>query len=178
MSYVLSKWVINTLEWSGEITLFTLIKHKINNTGWMMKWWWREGVELSANPSIERLLNVFNLHFSAPEEKAVSRNLRLQNQEKFANIWLVLKIQTVMPVGFTILLLYAENKQRNQWNGASSFKEKCPRKAQHYQSSLKEEKPLQFEFTNIAAKKNQDLFCEIGVKRGREKEGESVTTGP
>jgi hypothetical protein len=50
--------------------------------------------------------------------------LHFQNQEKFANIWLVLTIQTVMPVGFTILLLYAENKQRNQRNGASRFKEK------------------------------------------------------
>jgi hypothetical protein len=36
--------------------------------------------------------------------------LRFQNQEKFANIWLVLTIQTVMPVGYTILLLSAENK--------------------------------------------------------------------
>ena len=31
------------LEWSYEIALFTLIKHRINNTGWTMKWWWREG---------------------------------------------------------------------------------------------------------------------------------------
>jgi hypothetical protein len=62
--------------------------------------------------------------------------LRFQNQEKFADIWLVHTIQTVMPVGFTILLLYTENKQRNQCNGASGFKEKCLRKAQHYQSSF------------------------------------------
>jgi hypothetical protein len=31
------------------------------------------GVERSANPNIERMLNVFDLHFSTPEEKAVSR---------------------------------------------------------------------------------------------------------
>jgi hypothetical protein len=31
------------------------------------------GVERSANPSIERMLNVFDLHLSTPEEKAVSR---------------------------------------------------------------------------------------------------------
>jgi hypothetical protein len=36
--------------------------------------------------------------------------LRFQNQEKFANIWLVLTIQTIIPVGYTILLLSAENK--------------------------------------------------------------------
>jgi hypothetical protein len=62
-----------------------------------------------------------------------------------------------MPVGFTILLLYAENKQRNQCNGATRFKEKYLRTAQHYQSSLKEEKPLQFEFT-IATKKTTSSF--------------------
>jgi hypothetical protein len=81
-----------------------------------------------------------------------------KTQEKFANIWQVLTIQTVMPVGFTILLLYAENKQRNQCNGASHFKEICLSKAQHYQSSLKEEKPLQFESTKIVAKKPQPLL--------------------
>ncbi len=62
-------------------------------------------MERSANPNIERMLNVFDSHLSTPEE-----NLRFQNQEKFANIWLVLTIQTVMPVGYTILLLSAENK--------------------------------------------------------------------
>jgi hypothetical protein len=32
----------------------------------------------------------------------------LQNLEKSANVWLVLAIQTVMPVGYTILLLSAK----------------------------------------------------------------------
>jgi hypothetical protein len=31
------------------------------------------GVERNANPNVERMLNVFDLHLSAPEEKAVSR---------------------------------------------------------------------------------------------------------
>ncbi len=46
---------------------------RVNNTGWMMKWWWNRGVERQANPDIERMLNVFDLHFSTPAEKAVSR---------------------------------------------------------------------------------------------------------
>jgi hypothetical protein len=32
------------------------------------------GVEQSANPNIERMLNVFDLHLSTPEGKVVSRN--------------------------------------------------------------------------------------------------------
>jgi len=45
--------------------------------------------------------------------------LRFQTQEKFANIWLVLKIQTVIPVGFCYLTFACENKQGNQYNGAN-----------------------------------------------------------
>jgi hypothetical protein len=45
------------------------------------------GVERSTNPNNERMLNVFDLHLSTPEEKAVSRiYVCFQNQEKFANI--------------------------------------------------------------------------------------------
>ncbi len=38
-----------------------------------MKWGWDRGVERKANPDVERMLNVFDLHFSTPAEKAVSR---------------------------------------------------------------------------------------------------------
>ncbi len=68
------RWmIINASGMNNEATLFTLMKHRINNTGWMMKWWWNRGVERKANPHIERRLNVFDLHFSTPAEKAVSR---------------------------------------------------------------------------------------------------------
>ncbi len=53
--------------------LLASIKHRMSNTGWMIKWLWREGVERSASPNIERMLNNFNLHLSALDEKAVSR---------------------------------------------------------------------------------------------------------
>jgi hypothetical protein len=38
-------------------------------------------VERSANPNIERMLNVFDLQLSAPEEKAVSRIVLLKPGE-------------------------------------------------------------------------------------------------
>jgi hypothetical protein len=95
--------------------------------------------------------------------------LRFQNQEKIANIWLVLTIQIVMPVGYTILLLSAEMRKQsreNQCNGASRFKEKCLRKAQRYQSSLNEEKSLcRLNSLTFAAKKPQPL-CEIWIEKG------------
>jgi hypothetical protein len=61
----------------------------------------------------ERMLNVFNPHLSAPDEKAVVYNLRFQTQEKFTDIWLVLTIQTAYSWAFAILLLYAKTSREN-----------------------------------------------------------------
>ncbi len=59
-----------------------------------------------------------------------------------------------------------------------SFKEICHRKAQHYRSSLKEEKPLQFLIPLTLLPKNHNLFCEgkEGLKKDSERKGKSVTT--
>jgi hypothetical protein len=45
-----------------------------------------------------------------------------------AIIWLVLAVQTVMPVGYTILLLSAKTRQENQRNEASRLR-KCIKKS-------------------------------------------------
>jgi hypothetical protein len=54
---------------------------------------WRGGTK--DKPIVERMLNVFDLHFSTPAVKAMSRIYACKT-EKSANIWLVLAIQTVM----------------------------------------------------------------------------------
>jgi hypothetical protein len=95
-------------------------------------------VKRSANPNIERMINVFDLHFSA--------------------------------------FVCGKQSRENQHNGASHFKEKCLRKAQHYQSSLKEEKALCKLNSLTLPPKNHNLFREIGSKRGMGEKGESVTT--
>jgi hypothetical protein len=41
---------------------------------------------------------------------------------KSANIWLMLAIQTVMPKGYTILLLSAKQSRENQCNEVSRLK--------------------------------------------------------
>jgi hypothetical protein len=60
------------------------------------------------------MLNVFDLHFSTTAEKAMSRICASKT-----NIWLVLAIQTVMSVGYTILHLSAKQSRENQCNEAS-----------------------------------------------------------
>jgi hypothetical protein len=103
--------------------------------------------------------------------------LRLQTQEKFANIWQVLSVQTVIPEGFCSLTFVCKTSREINTT-RKSFKEICLRKAQHYRSSLKEEKPLQFMIPLTLLPKNHSLFCEgkEGLKKGRGEKGKSVTT--
>jgi hypothetical protein len=89
--------------------------------------------------------------------KQLSIILRFQTQEKFADIWLVLTIQTVIPADFAFV---CKNKQGNHCNWHNSFKELHVRKVQHYPSTLKEEKPLQFLIPLTLLPNHHSLFCE------------------
>jgi hypothetical protein len=47
------RWVNNyKCNWDEmmKTALFHIDEHRINNTGWMMKWQWNGGVERKANP--------------------------------------------------------------------------------------------------------------------------------
>jgi hypothetical protein len=128
------------------------------------------GVERSANPNVERMLNVFDLHLSTPEEKAVSRICASKTRKNLQTFGWCLQFKQSCPWASLSYFCTRKTKQKNQCNGASRFKEKCLRKAQHYQSSLKEEKALCRLNSPTLPPKNHNLFCgEIGSKRGREK---------
>ncbi len=117
----------------------------------------------------ENMLNVFNPHLPTPAKKAVVQNLRFLTQEKFADIWLVLAIQTITPVGFWRLTLACKNKQGNHCNWHKSVKETCLKKSSAL-SILFEwgENPCNFGPTDIVAKKPQPL---ANIKKD-EKKGE------
>ncbi len=65
------RWVmiINTTGMKWLKQLFHINEHRINNTGWMMK---RRG-GTNSRIVVERMLNVFDLHFSTPAVEAMSR---------------------------------------------------------------------------------------------------------
>ena len=88
---------------------------------------WRGGTK---SRIVRRMLNVFNLHFPTPAMKAMSRICACKTERNLQifDIWLVLAIQTVMPVGYTILLLSAKTRQGNQRNEASRLR-KCIKKS-------------------------------------------------
>ncbi len=134
------------------------------------------GVERSANPNIERMLNVFDLHFSTPEEKAVSRICTSTTRRNLQTFGWCLQFKQSCPWALLSYFCMRKTKQKNKCNGMSSFKEKCLRKAQHYQSSLKEEKALWKLNLLTLPPINHNLFCEIVSKKGAGEKGKSVTT--
>ncbi len=167
--------IINATGMNDETTLFILMKHKISNTGWMMKWWWNRGVERKANPDIERMLNVFDLHFSTPAEKAMSGICAPKTERSFANTWLVHAIQTVMPVGYTILLLSAKQSRENQRNGASRFKKNVSEKLSVIYPLLNEEKSLANWIHYISCQKTTTSLWNLD-RKGNWTKRKSVTT--
>jgi hypothetical protein len=87
----------------------------------------------------------------------------------------VLAIQTVMPVGYTFLLLSAKQSRENQCNEASRLKKMYQRSSAFLFALKCEEVTLQIEFTTFAAKKPQPL-CETWNEKGIGEKGIAATS--
>ncbi len=114
--------------------------------------------------------------FFYTREKAMSRICASKTRRNLQTFgWCLQFIQLCLWAALSYFCLRKQSRE-NQYNGASRFKEKCLRKAQHYQSSLKEEKAL-FKMNSLtfAAKKPQPLLWKSDRKGGGRK-GKSVTT--
>ncbi len=149
--------VIDVTGINDETTLFTLMKHRINNTGWMMKGWWKRGVERKANPSIERMLNVFDLHFSTPAEKAMSRICASKTRRNLQIFGWCLQFKQSCP--WATLSYFC---LRNKAGKITAMGRVVLRKMFQKSSALSilfemRRNPLQIEFATFAAKKPQPL---------------------
>jgi hypothetical protein len=86
----------------------------------------------------------------------------------------VLAIQTVMPVGYTILLLSAEQSMEINATRRVVLR-KCIKRAQRYQFALKcEEVSLQIEITTLPPK-NHNLFVKLWNEKGIGEKGIAAT---
>jgi len=93
------------------------------------------GVEQSAHPSIERMLNVFDLHLSAPEEKAVSRICASKTRSNLQTLAGAYNSNShARGLHYLTFELRKQAEKSMQWG--ESFSGKCLRKAQHYRSSF------------------------------------------
>jgi hypothetical protein len=84
----------------------------------------------------------------------------------------VLAIQTVMPVGYTILLLSAKQSRENQCNEASRLKKNVSEELSVTYPLEMRRSPFAIEFTTFAAIKPQPI-CEIWIEK---RIGEKVAT--
>jgi hypothetical protein len=133
------------------------------------------GVERSANPNIERMLNVFDLHLSAPEEKAVFRICASKTRRNLQTLGWCLQFKQSYP--WASLSYFGMRKISREINamGRVVLRKNVSEKLSIIDSLWRRRRPLQFEFTNIAAK-SHNLFCETGLKREAGEKGKSVTT--
>jgi hypothetical protein len=128
----------------------------------------RDGTK--GKPIVERMLNVFDLHFSAPAVKAMSRILACKTERNLQIFGWCLQFKQSCPWA-TLSYFCLHNKAGKR----QVVLRKCIKRAQRYLFALKcEEVPLQIEFTTFAAKKLQPL-CETWNEKGIGAKGIAAT---
>ncbi len=128
--------IINATRMNDEAILFTLMKHRINNTGWMMKWWWNSGVGgTKGKPRYWEDAKCFYLHFSTPEEKAMSRICASNTKRNLQTFGWCLQLKQSCPWA-------AKQSRENQCNGVSRFKKSVSEKLSVINPLKNEEKSL------------------------------------
>jgi hypothetical protein len=123
----------------------------------------------------EKMLNVFDLHFSTPAEKAMSKIYASKTERNLHIFGWCLQFKQSCPWA-TLSYFCLQNKAGK----INAMRRVVLRKMIQKSSALsihleRGEVPLQIEFTTFAAKKPQPL-CETWIKRELEKK-ECVVTG-
>ncbi len=123
------------------------------------------GVERKANPDIERMLNVFDVHFSAPAEKAVSRIYASKTGRNLQIFGWCLQLKQSCPWA-TLSYFCLRNKAGKTYAMGRVVLRKMFQKSSALSILFEMRRiPLQIEFATYAAKKPQPL-CEIWIEKG------------
>ncbi len=159
--------------WDEMIRWFSYIdEHRINNTGWMMKWRWNGGVERKAKP-LRECWTFFNLHFPAPVMEAMSRICACKTEKNTQLFgWCLQFKQSCLWATLSYFCLRKQGKKINAMRRVV-FR-KCVNKSSALSHVKCEEVSLQIEFTTLPPK-NRNLFVKIGTKRELEKQGNAAT---
>ncbi len=132
-------------------------------------------MERKANPNIERLLNVFYLHFSTPAENAMSRICASKTERNLQIFGWCLQFKQSYP--WATLSYFC---LRNKAGKINAMGRVVLRKMFQKSSALSilfemRRSPLQIEFTTFATKIPQPLY-EIWIEKGNWRKRKSVTT--
>jgi hypothetical protein len=138
-------------------------EHRINNTGWIAKWWWNGGVERKAKP-LRKCWTFFNLHFPASEMEAMSRICACKTEKNLQIFgWCLQFKQSCLRA-----------RQENQCNEASRLW-KCIKKSSAL-SHTKMWRSLLANWVCYIAAKNHDLFVKQ-ERKGNWWNKENAATG-
>jgi hypothetical protein len=119
-------------------------------------------------PVVERMLNVFNLHFPTPAVEAMSRICACKTERNLQIFGWCLQFKQSW-LWATLSYFCLQNKAGKINATRRVVLRKCIKRAQRYQFALKcEEVSLQIEFTTLPPK-NHNVFVKLGTKRELEK---------
>jgi hypothetical protein len=117
------------------------------------------------------MLNVFDLHLSTPEEKAVSRICASKTRRNLQTFGWCLLFKQSCP--WALLSSFCSRKTSREVN-ATQMSQKSSALSILFKGG---EGPLQFEFTNLASQITTTSLVKFDRKGGGRK-GKSVTTSP
>jgi hypothetical protein len=125
-------------------------------------------------PIVERMLNVFDLHFPTPAVEVMSRICACKTEKNLQIFGWCLQFKWSCPWA-TPSYFCLQNKAGKTNATRRVVLRKCIKRAQRYQFALKcEQVPLQIEFTAFAAKIPQPL-CETWNEKGIGEKGIAAT---
>ncbi len=121
------------------------------------------GVERSADPNIERMLNIFYLHLSAPEEKAVSRIWASKTRRNLQTFGWCLQFKQSCP--WASLSYFCTRKTSREINaiGWVVLRKNVSEKLSIINLLWRRRNPCNLN-SLILPPNNHNLFCEIGLK--------------
>ncbi len=144
-------------------TAFHINDHRINNTGWMMKWQWNGGVERKAKLLLRECWT-FLIYIVLHQQWKQCLEFALAKLREICKFLAGACNSNSHARGLHYLTFVCKTKQGNQRNEASRLR-KCIKKSSALSISLEcEEVSLQIEFTTLPPK-NHNLFVKTGTKR-------------
>ncbi len=148
-------------------------EHRINNTGWIAKWWWNGGVERKAKPLRECWM-FFNLHFPASVMEAMSRICACKTEKNLQIFgWCLQFKQSCLSATLSYFCLRKQGRKINAMRRVVF--EKCIKKSSELSHVKFEEVSLQIEFATLPPK-NHDLFVKQ-ERKGDWRNKENAATG-
>jgi hypothetical protein len=123
---------------------------------------------------VERMLNVFDLHFPTPAVQAMSRICACKTGRNLHIFGWCLQFKHTCP--WTTLSYFCLQNKGEKTNATRRVVlRKCIKRAQRYQFALKcEEVPLQLNSLHLPPK-NHNRFVKIGTKKGIGEKGIAAT---